>query len=213
MYIPKKFIQEDKAQLKSLIKNYPLAALVSTNINGLEASHIPLQLIESKDTNWKLMGHIARANPLWKTIEDQSKVLVIFQGPQSYISPNWYPTKREHGKVVPTWNYAAIHITGVLTFIHDTKWKMDMLNRLTNQMESDQPKSWKMSDAPGDFIEKQLNAIVGIEILVSHAEGKWKLSQNQPEENQKGVIHGLSNSHKSGERLMAEAVKNQSVKK
>jgi len=102
MYIPKQFIQEDKAQLKALIANYPLAALISINTSGLEASHIPLHLVEVSNDDWLLIGHIARANPMWKNLEDSSEVLSIFQGPQSYISPNLYPTKKEHGKAVPT---------------------------------------------------------------------------------------------------------------
>ena len=202
MHIPKQFKQEDKAKIKTLIADYPLAALIFKNANGLEANHIPLQLTQTNDQEWTLIGHIARGNPMWKNVEDKADILVIFQGPQSYITPNWYPTKQEHKKVVPTWNYAAIHIHGALSFIHETQWKIDMLNSLTNQMEADQAKPWQLSDAPEDYVEKQLNAIVGIEISVNQIEGKWKLSQNQPEQNRMGVIQGLSQS----ERLEAQAM-------
>ena len=218
MYIPKIFSQQDSEQLKALIANYPLAALVSVNANGLAASHIPLQLIdtttktttEPENQNWKLIGHIARANPMWKDVEDQSEILAIFQGPQSYITPNWYPTKKEHGKAVPTWNYAAVHTKGTLTFMHDTQWKMNMLNSLTQQMEATEPKPWQVSDAPNDYITKLLNAIVGIEIHVNHVEGKWKLSQNQPEQNQISVIKGLSTSEKLEANATAKIMEQQS---
>ena len=219
MYIPKGFIQEDSDQIKALVKNYPLASLVPVNAKELEASHIPLHLTEPetgtanhdcKNKGWKLIGHIAKANPLWKNIEEKSKVLTIFQGPQSYITPNWYPTKKEHGKVVPTWNYAAVHIKGTLSFIHDTQWKLDMLNSLTNQMEANETIPWQVSDAPSDYTAKLLNAIVGIEIHVNHAEGKWKLSQNQPKKNQAGVIEGLSKSQELTANAMGEMMKNKS---
>ena len=136
MYIPKQFVQKDETQLKLLVANYPLAALTSVGKNGLEASHIPLHLIDDGKNNWRLIGHVARANPLWKTLDDQSKVLAIFQGPQSYVSPNLYPTKKEHGKAVPTWNYIVVHAKGHIRFIHDGEWKLDMLTTLTHQLET-----------------------------------------------------------------------------
>jgi transcriptional regulator len=204
MYIPKQFKQNDPQTLITLIDNYPLAVLVGTNSEGFEANHIPLYAVQTNAGDYVLKGHIARANEIWGTIGDHSKVLVIFQGPQCYISPNAYPTKKEHGKAVPTWNYVSVHINGAITFVHDAQWKMDMLNHLTNQLESQEATPWQVSDAPKEFIEKQLAGIIGIEIKINSIEGKWKLSQNQPEKNQVGVIKHLTGSTRFNAKEMTE---------
>ena len=149
-------------------------------------------LIDENLSSQKLLGHIAKANPL-SNAESPVQVLVIFQGEQTYISPNWYPTKQEHGKVVPTWNYSVLHIHGQLKFKNMADWKVDMLNNMTAQMEQTEVAvPWQLNDAPQDYIDKQLKGIVGIEIEIKSIEGKWKMSQNQPEKNQEGVIAGLS---------------------
>jgi len=208
MFIPKKFIQKDEEKLSELISEHPFAALVGTGLSGLESSLIPFYLVEMADGNHVLRGHIARANSLWKNLEDQSSVLVIFQGPQCYISPNYYPTKQEHGKAVPTWNYVSVHVKGNISFVNDPEWKLDMLKRLTDKFESEETSPWKVSDAPKEFIEDQLGGIVGIEIAVISMEGQWKLSQNQPARNQKGVIDGLSESTRFDARTMSSLMKN-----
>lgn len=207
MFIPKKFEQNDESQLIELVSNYPFAALVCTSHSGLEATHIPLYLVEMPEGKQVLKGHIARANTLWEIVEKQSSVLVIFQGPQSYVSPNFYPTKKEHGKAVPTWNYVSVHIKGEISFINDAEWKLDMLARLTDKLEAEEASPWKVSDAPKDYIEKQLGGIVGIEIMVNSIEGQWKLSQNQPAQNQAGVIEGLAESLRYGAGTMSDLMK------
>lgn len=208
MYIPRKFKQDDESQLIELISSYPFAILVCNSLSGFEATHIPLYLVEIPEGNQVLKGHIAKANTLWKIVEKQSSVLVIFQGPQSYISPNYYPTKKEHGKAVPTWNYVSVHIKGEISFINDAEWKLEMLTYLSDKLEVEEASPWKVSDAPKDYIEKQLGGIVGIEITVNSLEGQWKLSQNQPANNQTGVIEGLSESSRFNASTMSEFMKN-----
>ncbi|MGH1542038.1 MAG: FMN-binding negative transcriptional regulator [Arenicella sp.] len=206
MYIPKKFRQDNQSQLVELIKDRPFATLVCTTSAGLEANHIPLLITATPENNYRLKGHIAKANPLWKTVDNNSSVLVIFHGSQSYISPSFYPTKKEHGKVVPTWNYMSVHVKGNITFISESDWKLQMLTELTDHLENDEPSPWKVTDAPDVYIEKQLGGIVGIEITVESLEGQWKLSQNQPANNQMGVVDGLSTSGRFGACEMSKRV-------
>ena len=206
MYIPNSFRQEDHAQLKNFIADHPLATLVSTSASGLEANHIPFYLVEENGEEL-LRGHIAKANPLWKEAQDKSQVLVIFQGPESYISPNWYPSKKEHGKVVPTWNYASVHLKGEINFIGDEQWKLNMLNTLTNTAEAQQSEPWQVADAPQDFINRQLAGIVGIEISISSTQGKWKMSQNKSDKDYQAVVEGLSKSGDSGSKETADFMK------
>ena len=149
-----------------------------------------------------LQGHIARANPLSKQ-DIVGDVIAIFQGPGAYISPNWYPSKKVHGKVVPTWNYAAVHAKGKLQFIDDPTWKLNFLNMLTNEQESGQDSPWSVSDAPAEFVHNLLGSIVGFEIAVKELSGKWKLSQNQPEENRAGVVAGLTKEGDSASKTLA----------
>ena len=208
MHISKAFEQTDTSALITCITNNPFATVICNGTKGIEAHHIPLHLVENGKDSLLLKGHIARANKLWKTIEDNTNSLVIFQGPHSYISPNLYPTKQEHGKAVPTWNYISIHIRGNISFIHDSKWKLDMLNQLTNSLEAKEKAPWQVADAPRDYIEKQLGGIVGLEITINSIEGQWKLSQNQPAENQAGVIKGLAESTRFDYKIMSELVKN-----
>ena len=189
MYIPKHFTQTDKQALYDLIYDYPLATVVVNTRAGISANHIPLIICRERP-GLVLQGHIAAANPLWKS-EISGKTLAIFQGPHAYISPSWYATKKQHGKVVPTWNYTSAHARGDLRFIDDDGWKMKFLHSLTDKQESRQPEPWSVADAPGDFTEKMLAAIVGLEIAVTELSGKWKVSQNQPEKNRAGVRDAL----------------------
>lgn len=206
MYIPETFKQNDPAQLKELIQSQPFASLITHSDKGVEANHLPFILTQSGGRD-VLQGHIAKANPLWRQLQDKAEVLVIFQGPDSYISPNYYPTKKDNGLVVPTWNYVAVHVRGVMSCIHDASWNIEMITRLTEQHEATQASAWKVTDAPKDFTEKLLAAIVGIEIEVLSISGKWKLSQNQPEKNIRGIIEGLSQENESNSQKMAVAIK------
>ena len=192
MYIPKSVQQTDPNELHKLIRERPLAALVVNTGSGLTANHLPLHLIQDGSSLGLLQGHIARANPLWRECPADSPVLAIFQGPDAYVSPNWYPTKQEHGKVVPTWNYVAVHAVGKIRFIDEPGWKLDFLQRLTAHHESTQQNPWSVTDAPTDFTEKMLGAIVGLEVLIDDLQGKWKASQNQPKQNRLGVVNGLA---------------------
>jgi len=207
MHIPNNFKQNDPIQLEELINNYPFATLITNSEWGLEANHIPFYLNQSSD-NDVLQGHIAKGNHLWKNLKDKSEVLVVFHGPNSYISPSFYPTKRETEKVVPTWNYVTVHVKGVVSFTHDKTWKMNNIENLTNHNESGQSNPWSVTDAPEKFILKMLSGIVGIEIKILSMAGQWKASQNQPEQNRRGVIVGLSQMSGSDSQKMAAIVKN-----
>ena len=184
------FREERIEVLHALIKSHPLATLVTTTAQGLEANHIPL-LIDPEPTPFgTLRGHVARANPLWRTSKD-ANVLAVFQGPQGYITPSWYPSKAQHGKVVPTWNYAVVHVHGSLRVYEDAEWLRRLVTRLTESQESPREKPWHITDAPEDYIDTMLKAIVGIEIPVQRMQGKWKMSQNRLPQDRNGVIKSL----------------------
>jgi transcriptional regulator len=187
MYLPKHFEQPDPAALAQLMLRYPLAALVSTGPDGATADHIPLEFDAATQT---LRGHVARANPLWRVAAGQA-VLAVFQGPQAYVTPNWYPAKAATHKVVPTWNYAVVHAHGVLQATEDAPWLHDLVSRLTRHHESSQAKPWAVADAPDDYIQQLLRAIVGVEIKVQRLVGKFKLHQNHTADNHAGVVQGL----------------------
>ncbi len=186
MYLPKQFAETDVAEMHALMCARPLATLVSHGPDGLNANHIPLLLSDGK-----LQGHIARANPLWQEGKVTGEVLVIFHGDENYISPSGYATKAEHGKVVPTWNYATVHAYGELRIVDDPQWIFAQISALTAANEAVLPQPWAVTDAPADYIEKMLGAIVGIEISITRLLGKWKVSQNQPAENQASLITAL----------------------
>lgn len=192
--------------MHQLIRVHPLATLVVHAPSGLNANHIPLYLSESPEPYGTLQGHIARANPLFGEIGEGIEALAIFHGPQSYITPSWYATKKETGKVVPTWNYAVVHVSGVLRVVDNASWLRAQLNALTNQNEASFAKPWAVSDAPKDYIDKIMAAIVGIEMTITKMLGKWKVSQNQPAQNQRGVIAGLNESGLANSKAMAAMV-------
>lgn len=191
MYLPKHFDQPSVAVLHQLIQAQGLATLVTLAPDGLNANHIPLQLTAEDGALGTLRGHVARANPLWREASPESEVLVIFQGPDAYITPSWYPTKAEHGKAVPTWNYAVAHAYGKLRVCDDAAWLRRHLAALTDQHEAAFAEPWQVSDAPADYLGKMLAAIVGIEIEITRLTGKWKVSQNQPAENRASLIAAL----------------------
>jgi transcriptional regulator len=188
MYLPKHFEQNDPAALHGLMREHPLAALVTTGADGLTADHLPLEYDAASNT---LHGHVARANPLWRTADAQP-VLAIFRGPQAYVTPSWYPSKAATHKVVPTWNYAVVHAHGRLRAVDDAPWLHALVSRLTGTHEARRSAPWAVSDAPDDYVQQMLHAIVGIEIPVERLVGKWKVSQNRAEPDRLGVADGLA---------------------
>ena len=191
MYVPKHFEETDRAVLHALIESHPLGAWVTMSPSGLLVNHIPFLLASADGAHGTLMGHVARANPVWQSFSATEPSVVIFQGAESYISPSWYASKLEHGKAVPTWNYAVVHAHGMPRAIEDRDWILDHVTRLSAKQESQQPLPWRVDDAPRDYIDKLLGAIVGIEIPVQALSGKWKVSQNRPLLDRQGVIAGL----------------------
>jgi transcriptional regulator len=191
MYCPAHFAESDPVVLHELIRARPLATLVTLTTDGLAADTIPFVLDTPAAGPAILRGHVARANPVWRTLAPGVDALAVFHGPESYISPSWYPSKREHGKAVPTWNYVAVHARGPLRVIDDADWLRGQIEALTTQRESALAEPWAVTDAPADYVEKMLGAIVGIELTVGSLQGKWKTSQNQPEANRAGAAQGL----------------------
>jgi transcriptional regulator len=191
MYLPKHFEQNDPAELARLMREYPFATLVTTAADGaLTADHLPLEFIEADGPHGRLRGHVARANPLWRHAAGKP-VLVVFNGPQAYVSPSWYPSKQETHKVVPTWNYAVVQAQGVLQAVEDAPWLHALVSGLTAHHEAARPAPWAVSDAPDDYVQQMLRAIVGIEIPVEQIVGKWKLSQNRSAADKAGTVNGL----------------------
>lgn len=191
MYIPKQFEEMSVDLMHELIRAHPLATLVSHASSGLNANHIPLHLSVSPSPYGTLQGHIARANPLLDDIADGIETLAIFHGPDAYISPSWYATKKDTGKVVPTWNYAVVHAYGYLRVVDNASWLRAQLDALTNDNEAPFREPWAVSDAPPEYIEKMMAAIVGVEIVITKLLGKWKVSQNQPTQNLASLISTL----------------------
>jgi transcriptional regulator len=188
------------------MRTHPLATLVTLAEDGLCADHIPLLVHAAGEDDILLHGHVARANPVWRSIETRADALAIFQDAGGYITPSWYATKAQTGKVVPTWNYVAVHAYGKARAIHDPAWLRGFLTRLTATHEAARPAPWQLSDAPADYVEAQLKAIVGIEITVSRLIGKWKMSQNRQPQDIDGVVAGLRAMDDPKARAMADEV-------
>ncbi|MDP2133817.1 MAG: FMN-binding negative transcriptional regulator [Sulfuritalea sp.] len=205
MYLPGHFAETRSEVLHALMRERSFAMLVTHGGKGLNADHLPLHLVADVAPHGVLRGHVARANPLWRDAAD-SEVLVIFQGPQAYVTPSWYETKRADGKAVPTWNYVVVHARGRLRAIDDPVWLREQLEALVAQHEAGFAEPWQISDAPPDYIEKMLGTIVGIEIVISEISGKWKTSQNQPGVNRAGVVAGLREQGTDDTLQMAELV-------
>ncbi len=206
MYLPSYHAQKETAALCALIEAHPLGAWVCQTSTGLVANHIPFLLDRSLGRSGTLLGHVARANPVWKQLAGDVPSVVLFQGPQSYITPRWYPSKSEHGKVVPTWNYAVAHVRGVARAVQDRTWLLDMLTRLTAANEASVDVPWKVSDAPAEFIERLMGAIVGIEITIDHIEGKLKASQDEELPDRLATVAGLSAQGSDNARAVAALV-------
>lgn len=207
MYLPKHYEEADVGVLHQLVRAHPFAALVTLTQNGLEANHIPFLAQAEPEPYGSLHGHIARANPLWRNLAPDVQALVIFQGPQTFISPSWYPSKKETAKVVPTWNYAVVHARGHIRVIDDPVWVRAHVQELTNRHEAERPVPWKVSDAPADFLEKMVAAVVGLEIPIASLRGKWKVSQNRLPRDREGVIEGLKREGSDAAAAMASLVR------
>jgi transcriptional regulator len=201
MYIPKHFSIDSPEAMHEIIQNHPLGVLVTSTSNGLDANHIPFELDTKREV---LTGHLARANPIWQELSNKSPVLVVFRGNESYISPNWYPSKHETHTQVPTWNYEVVHVHGILTVQDDEKFVRGVVARLTRQHETSEPKPWRMGDAPPDYLTKMLGAIVGIEISITRIEGKSKLSQNREARDRLNAAEILQ---KLGQEALADAMR------
>lgn len=206
MYMPRHYQETRSEVLHGLIDAYPFATVVTHADGELTANHLPFERVGAV-----LHGHVARGNEM--AALDGAPVLVIFRGPHGYVSPNWYPTKHETGREVPTWNYAVVHVHGRLKVIEDATWLRALLERLTDRHEASEPAPWHVSDAPEDHIEKSLRAIVGIEIAIERIEGKFKLSQNHPERNRLGVIAGLRRRDGDGDAELADWMATQETSK
>ena len=191
MYVPKQFEETRVEVLHALMRAHPLAALVSHGPSGLSVDHIPWVLDADRGPRGTLRGHVARANPLWRTLSTPCECIVVFQGPQAYVSPGWYPSKRRDGAVVPTWNYAVVHAHGTPRPIEDGGWLRDLVGELTDIHEAFQAEPWQVGDAPVAFTARMLEAIVGLEIPIARIEGKWKVSQNKPRADRHGAAAGL----------------------
>jgi transcriptional regulator len=206
MYLPAHFAEDRVEVLHGLIREHPLGTLVTLGPDGLAANHIPFEVDPLPAPFGAVRCHVARANPVWRDHPKESDALVIFQGPAAYVSPSWYPTKAETGKVVPTYNYVVVHAHGRLRAVDDPDWLRGLVERLTRRHEAGRPQPWKVDDAPEDYVKSQLRAIVGIEILPSRLVGKWKLSQNRPAADRDGVVRGLDELGSADARDMAERV-------
>jgi transcriptional regulator len=210
MYCPAHFLETRLPVLHQLMAQHPLATIITQTDQGLSAEHIPLLLRTTASGADVLVGHVAASNPLAASSNLSAAatgdVLVVFQGPDAYVSPNWYATKPVHGQVVPTWNYAVVHAHGHLRTVNDDTWKLALLTELTATHEQHQPQPWAVTDAPAAYVQRLLGAIVGIEIQVTSLSGKWKVSQNQPAINRASVVQGLNQAGTADQRGMAALV-------
>ncbi|HEY0685711.1 MAG TPA: FMN-binding negative transcriptional regulator [Steroidobacter sp.] len=204
MYLPPHFAESRPEQLFRLIREYPLGMLVTHTSSGLEANHLPFLLDEERGAFGTLLAHVARANPIWQEVNDGAEVLVVFRGAHGYISPNWYPSKQETHRHVPTWNYEVVHAHGRIHVREDEKFVRGVVARLTRTHEAGEPRPWKMSDAPEDYIAELLSHIVGIEIELTRVEGKRKLSQNRDARDFEGTVRALED---RGRTDLASAMK------
>lgn len=207
MYVPSHFKEDDTDKLQQYIRDYGFGLLVVADDGGIEANHVPFHLSAGQSgTLGRLQCHLARSNPAWQRVRDGARVLAVFQGPDAYVSPSWYATKAETGRVVPTWNYLAVHAEGSACVIEDPVWLTNHLHQLTDQHEYGMGTTWSVDDAPADYTERLVKAIVGVEIQIETLTGKLKASQNQPEKNRAGVKVGLEAGEAERSRDMARLI-------
>lgn len=207
LYVPANFKEDRVLVLHEAIRHAGLATLVTSGPDGLIASHVPMVLDPEPAPFGKLYGHISRGNPQWRNVAAEIEALAMFVGPNAYISPSWYATKRQTGKVVPTWNYVAIHAYGKVQFFDEAERLLALVTKLTETHESRRAEPWAVSDAPEDFIRAQLKGIIGFELPIARLEGKWKMSQNRPAEDRAGVVAGLASEGGGVEQEVAEIVR------
>jgi transcriptional regulator len=206
MYVPAHFKEDRVAVLHDAIRQYGFGTLVTSGEQELEASHLPLLLDAEPAPFGTVLGHLARANPQWQRVKPGSQALAIFLGPNTYITPSWYPTKQQNGKVVPTWNYLAIHAYGTLSFFDDRDELRAHVGRMTDTHEAPRAAPWAVSDAPADFVDQMLGAIIGFKLVITRLEGKWKMSQNRPRQDVTGVIEGLTREDGESQEAIADIV-------
>jgi transcriptional regulator len=204
VYLPQHFAETDVTAMHQLIRDFPLGTLVTLGAAGLTANHIPFVLDTCAGEQGRLLGHVARNNPVWYGHDPDQDALVVFQSMEAYITPNWYATKRETHEVVPTWNYAVVHAYGRIIVHDDVKWVRGQAGMLTKQQEASQPTPWKMADAPPAYTAANLEQIVGFEIPIARLVGKFKASQNRRDADRAGAIAGLRETGDPGNVAMAE---------
>jgi transcriptional regulator len=212
MYVPDHFRVDDVRQMHDLMRGRPFAAFVSSGTSGLYASHLPT-VLKNEGDHGVIECHLARANPHWRELAEGHEALMIFQGPEGYITPNWYATKAETGKVVPTWNYAVVHAYGRPAVMQEKEWLVRHVGELTAQEEKTQAQPWKLSDAPDNYIDVMTRGIVGFRFVITRLEGKWKMSQNRAEQDWKGVVTGLTARANGDDREIAEQVTRQNAQR
>ena len=210
MYQPDHFRVADLPEMHALMRARPLATLVSAGSLGLYATHLPT-VLRGDGPYGVIECHLARANPHWKDLAEGNEALMIFQGPEGYITPNWYPSKADHGKVVPTWYYAVVHAYGRPEVMEDRNWLRRHVTELTAQQETNEVKPWALSDAPESFIEVMLRGIVGFRFALTQLEGKWKMSQNRQAPDRNGVAGGLRTRRQGDDLEVAELVLRQAM--
>jgi len=211
MYLPEQHRVDDVAALHALMRARPFATLISAGAAGLMATHLPTVLKD--DGPYGLIEcHVARANPHWREFATGAEALLIFQGPEGYITPNWYASKAEHGKVVPTWNYAVVHAYGRAEAMDDVQWLRRHVGELTAQQERSEARPWEVTDAPDSYIAAMVRAIVGIRLPIARLEGKWKMSQNREIEDRKGVVAGLGARGEGEDTAIAEIVEREMLR-
>ena len=203
MYLPAHFVEARLEELHRIVREHPLGALVRHTADGWDADHLPFELAAEAGPRGVLRAHVARANPLWQDIPDGAEVLVIFRGAHGYISPSWYPSKQETHRSVPTWNYEVVHARGHMRVIDDMGFVGGLVARLTARFEADEPRPWRMADAPRDYMQQMLQSVVGLEIEITSLSGKRKLSQNRDARDVEGVVTAL---RERGRRELAAAV-------
>ena len=193
MYTPIQFKVEEAAEAHALMRAHPFAILVTHGADGMVATHLPTVLkVDAASPLGRIECHLARPNPQWKTFAPETEALMIFQGAEAYIRPGWYPSKAQHGKAVPTWNYAVVHAYGRLQVIEDKEWLLAHVGELSDQQEAHYAERWSMADAPADYLDRQTRGIVGLTFAVTRLEGKLKMSQNRDMRDRDGVVRGLA---------------------
>lgn len=209
MYIPDHFNESDIEVLQQLIVQHPFGALVTNGKSGLDANHIPFKLATDEGHLGTLQAHVARANPVWREVTDNDEVMVIFNAGDAYISPTWYPSKHEHHKQVPTWNYVVIHVHGRIRIRDDKKFVRGIVAMLTRSHEAQEPNPWKMGDAPSEYLEEQLNAVVGLEVEITRLVGKRKLGQHKDARDIRGPAEILlaRGNKQIGDEMLASAAR------